>query len=64
MSRKVTFKVTTGFVGSEREETIELESLGIIESQYESEEELNRDIDDAFQEWLWNNIDTNWYIED
>lgn len=51
MSRKVTFSVSTGYVGSRREETYKLEDLGIIESEYETEQELEKAIGEAYEEW-------------
>ncbi|QIC46225.1 hypothetical protein GAG94_03240 [Lysinibacillus sphaericus] len=64
MSRKVTFSVSTGYVGSRREETYKLEDLGIIESEYETEQELEKAIGEAYEEWVWENTDSTWYFED
>lgn len=64
MSRKVTFVVSTGYVGSRREETYNLEDLGIIESEYETEKELEKAIDEAYADWVWENIDTGWGFEE
>lgn len=62
--KKVTFSVSTGYVGSNRTETFELADLGIIENEYKTERELEDAIGEAYEEWVWNNIDTNWYIEE
>ncbi|MGE7840673.1 DUF7167 family protein [Lysinibacillus sp. NPDC093712] len=64
MSRKVTFSVSTGYVGSRREETYKLEDLGIIESEYETEQELEKAVGEAYEEWIWESIDSTWYFED
>lgn len=62
--RKVKFSVSTGFAGSEIEEEFTLEELGIDEDEYESEEELNKDINEAYEEWMRGAIDAYWdFIE-
>lgn len=63
--RKVRFAVSTGYVGSQREEEFTLEELEIIEEDYETEEELENDINEAYNEWMQENIDAGWgFIED
>lgn len=62
--RKVKFSVSTGFAGSEIEEEFTLEELGIDEYEYESEEELYKDINEAHEEWMRGAIDAYWdFIE-
>lgn len=59
--KKVTFSVSTGYVGSRRTETFTFDELGIDESL--EGEELEKELEVAHQEWLWENIDTNYYVE-
>lgn len=61
MQRTVTFRVSTGYVGSEREEEITLQELGLDDLEGE---ELNAALEDAYKVWLWENIDTSWDLED
>lgn len=61
--REVTFNVSTGYVGSKREETFKLIDLGIIEDEY-TKEELEDVLNEAFENWLWNNIDAGWDFEE
>lgn len=58
--RKVKFSVSTGYVGSKREEEFTLEELGIIEEDYETEEELENDINEAYNDWMQENINAGW----
>ena len=60
--KKITFSVSTGYVGSERKETFTLEELNIDESL--EGEELEKEIEEAYMEWLWENIYTSHYVED
>ena len=62
--KKVTFNVSTGYVGAEREQTFDLVDLGIIEEDYETELDLENAIDESFQEWVWDNINATWEIEE
>lgn len=59
--RKVTFTVSTGFVGSRKTDTYTLEQLGIDESL--EGEELEKELEEAHKEWIWDNIDTSFIIE-
>jgi hypothetical protein len=54
---EVQFTVGTKYVGSEVEETVEIE----IEENM-TEEEINKIIDEEFQIWVWENIDSWWKI--
>ncbi len=62
MSKTVTFSVSTGYVGSEKEEVFTLEELGIDESM--PQEEIEEELREAFENWLWEAIDTNYYINE
>ncbi|MCM3632885.1 DUF7167 family protein [Paenibacillus camelliae] len=59
MSKQVTFFVSTGYVGSKREETLTFDELGIDENL--EGEELEKELQEAFNEWVWENI--NAYYE-
>ena len=54
---KVDFYVGTKYVGSEVEETVEIE----IEEDM-TEREINDVVDEEFQTWVWENIDASWKI--
>ena len=59
--KKLVFSVSTGYVGSKREETFTLEELGIEGLDLEEQEKR---VEVAFQNWLWENIDVNYYMEE
>lgn len=54
---KFKFAVSTGYVGCERSETVE-----IPDEELEGLDEEARDkvINDYYDEWLWENISTHW----
>lgn len=58
--RKVKFTVSTGYVGSKIEEEFTLDELGIVEEDYETEKELEKDIEEAYDDWLHENINSSW----
>ena len=60
MSKTTTFSVSTGYVGSKKVETFTLEELGIDENL--QGEEMEKALNGAFQEWLWDNIDFTYFI--
>ena len=60
MPKKVTFSVSTGYVGSEREETYSLEELGIDENLEGAE--LEKELEAEFEDWVWNNINSSFWI--
>ena len=62
MKKTITFSISTGYVGSKKEDTFTLEDLGIDENL--NNEELEKEIDERFQEWVWDNIDASWSIDD
>lgn len=55
MVRKFEFSVSTRYVGSEVEETIEIEIPDDA-----TENEIEEIVQQRYDDWLWNNIDTNW----
>ena len=61
--RKVKFFVSTGYSQTAIEEEFTLQELGIDEDEYETEEELREDISEAFEEWIFENIETSWDFE-
>lgn len=62
--RKVTFRVSTGFVGAEIAETFKLSYLGIIEENYKTEKELLDEVESSYKDWLWDNITATWDFEE
>lgn len=57
--------VSTGYVGCAQEETISLldyEDLETLEAM--TEEDLENFCQEVYMEWLWNNINTGWHIEE
>ena len=61
MPKKVTFSVSTGYVGSQREETFSLEELGVDENLEGAE--LEKELEGEFESWLWNNVDASFWID-
>lgn len=61
MGRIVTFTVGTRYVGSEVEEEFTLEELGLDDLEGE---ELNEALESAYKDWLWDNIDTSWELNE
>jgi hypothetical protein len=55
ITRKYEFYVSTGFVGSHRQETVEIEFKGD-----ETDEEIEEIVQEEFNEWVWNEIDASW----
>ena len=62
--RKVTFSVSTGYVGARREETVDIDEWFVKGEDYETEEELEELIGKAFEDWVWENLDSTWYFEE
>jgi len=54
---KVKFYVSTNYINSASEETVELEFDKDV-----SEEEMNKEINDCYQEWMHNELDMTWQI--
>lgn len=53
--KKFRFYMSTGYVGCQREETVEIEiPVGA------SEEEIEEIVQEYFDEWMWNYLDTLW----
>lgn len=57
---KVKFGVSTRYVGSRSEEIFTLEALGIDEKL--EGEEMEKALFEAYQEWLWEEIDIDYGI--
>lgn len=62
--KKVKFSVGTNYVGSEIEEEFTLKELGIHEEKYETIEELIKDIEQAYEEWMHENANCHWSFID
>jgi len=60
MAKTVTFSVSTGYVGSKREETFTFDELGIDESL--QGEELENELQEQFNEWVWENINASYDV--
>ncbi|TCI99978.1 DUF7167 family protein [Cytobacillus praedii] len=54
--REVTFSLCIGLQGK-REETFTIKQLGIMPEEYETEEELEKLLEEEWKEWIWNYID-------
>ena len=61
MSRiiKVNFHVSTGIVGSDRSEVVEIE----VDEDF-TEDEINEAIEEEYNDWMYNKLDTCWTIID
>ncbi|AXH71208.1 hypothetical protein BSP38_166 [Bacillus phage BSP38] len=61
----VTFTVDVGYVGCIKEEKFTLEDLGIVdEGETISEEVLEKELEEAYENWVWENINCNHYVEE
>lgn len=60
--KKVRFSVGTKYVGSAVEEFFTLEELGIDEDL--EGDVLEKEIQEAFKDWLWENIDTSYGVDE
>jgi len=54
---KIKFTLSTGFVGAEHEETVELEFKDDM-----TEEEIEEILEKHWEDWIWNYIDGGWKI--
>ncbi|HAB7516516.1 TPA_asm: hypothetical protein GYO67_06875 [Listeria monocytogenes] len=61
--KKVRFYVATGMHGSLETETFLLKSDLNIEFDILTPEQLEKEITEAYDDWLVNNIDSGWSIE-
>ncbi|EAE9977183.1 TPA: hypothetical protein RF372_000493 [Listeria monocytogenes] len=61
--KKVRFYVSTGMHGSLETETFLLKSDLNIEFDILTPEQLEKEITEAYADWLANNIDSGWSIE-
>ena len=62
--RKVKFFVSTGYSQTAIEEEFTIkEILGLDEEEFESEEELRENIEEAFEDWVFDRIDASWNFE-
>ncbi|QJI52350.1 hypothetical protein [Psychrobacillus phage Perkons] len=52
------------FIDSKIVETFNIVDLGINEHDYETELELANDINESFQDWMYNKIDAGWEFEE
>lgn len=57
----VTFSVSTKYPGSRVEEIFTLDQLGIDENL--TDEELEKEVEETYQDWVWDNIDSSWSID-
>lgn len=61
----VVFSVTTDYVGCDREEKLTLGDLGIIaEGETISVDDLDFALQEAYDNWLWDNINCNYYVDE
>ncbi|CAC95327.1 hypothetical protein CJ760_13770 [Listeria monocytogenes] len=61
--KKVRFYVSTGMHGSLETETFLLKADLNIEFEILTPEQLEKEITEAYDDWLGNNIDSGWSIE-
>ncbi|HBI5912671.1 TPA: hypothetical protein K8D86_001104 [Listeria monocytogenes] len=61
--KKVRFYVSTGMHGSLETETFLLKTYLNIEFDILTLEQLEKEITEAYDDWLVNNIDSGWSIE-
>ncbi|HBM3629726.1 TPA: hypothetical protein LWH23_002684, partial [Listeria monocytogenes] len=61
--KKVRFYVSTGMHGSLETETFLLKTDLNIEFDILTPEQLEKEITEAYDDWLANNIDSGWSIE-
>lgn len=57
IKRKYRFSVSTTYVGSKVMEEVELEFEG-----YMTEDEIEKEVEDFYNEWLFENINTSWGV--
>ncbi|MBC1272666.1 DUF7167 family protein [Listeria booriae] len=62
--KKVTFYVDSGFVGSKTTEDFLLKEDLNIEFDILTPEKLEKEISEAYDDWLNSNIDSGWFIEE
>lgn len=55
---KVNFFVLTGYVGAEKEQ----ERIISVPDDYNCEDDEDNLIQDEFEDWFWENIDSGWRI--
>lgn len=61
----VVFSADGGFVGRYREEKSTLGDLGIIdEGETISAGDLDSALQEAYDNWLWDNINCNYYVDE
>ncbi|AUO79469.1 hypothetical protein BSP10_066 [Bacillus phage BSP10] len=61
----VVFSVEGGYVGREREERFTLGDLGIIdEGETISVDDLDSALQEAYDNWVWDNINCNYYVDE
>lgn len=60
--KTITFNMSLAGMQGEKEETYTLEDLGLDENM--SEEEFEKTAQEAFEEWVWENLDTTFWLED
>ena len=60
---KIKFYVSTGYVNSEVEETIDLvEDYGYSEQEAKEIIKNEDKIEAIFEEWVWENLDSSWKV--
>lgn len=60
---KIKFYVSTGYVNSEVEETIDLvEDYGYSEQEAKEIIKNEDKIEAIFEEWVWENLDSGWKV--
>ena len=57
MIAKFKFSVSTGYVGSKREEIVEIDDEDLEGLTPEEQDKL---VQEVYDDWLWENIDTGW----
>jgi hypothetical protein len=60
MIKTFVFSVSTRRVGSQINERVTLD----LPDDYDIINDYDNIIDEAFEEWLWSNIETNFYVDD
>lgn len=51
---KFKFYLGTGYVGATHEEIVEVDVEGL------NEEEKEKEVEEEFQQWMWEHLDTYW----
>lgn len=64
MGKKITFNVSTGYIGCTRTETLDIEEVYGVNIDEMNDIQREEFLEEIYEDWIWENINGDFYIGD